>query len=212
MNLFFDLDGTLIDSRADIALGVNLTRADYGLPPLPLADVQKAVGNGMRQLMLRVMPDQADQIEDLMAANKRHYREHLVDKTYIYPGVADALKRLHALGHKMAVCTNKTSALVPLILKHLGIYDYFDTIVGGGDVPNLKPAPDLLYLASERMGSPITPADWVIGDNYTDMAAGESLNIHICQCTYGFGTPREIIPTIAVRQLTEFADYMEQQG
>ena len=61
--IFFDLDGTLIDSRGDIANSVNLTRADYGLPPLPLADITKMVGNGARQLMLRAMPDFAGQID-----------------------------------------------------------------------------------------------------------------------------------------------------
>ena len=60
--IFFDLDGTLIDSRKDIANSVNLTRADYGLPPSPLDSITGMVGNGVRQLLLRAMPDHADEI------------------------------------------------------------------------------------------------------------------------------------------------------
>lgn len=209
MKLFFDLDGTLIDSRADIATGVNLTRADYGLPPLPQDEITHSVGNGMRKLMLRVMPDHADHIDELVVANKRHYREHLVEKTYAYPGVADALRRLHALGLKMAVCTNKASALVPEILNALGIGQYFTTITGGGDVEHLKPAPDLIELAAKRMGEPPSEDDWIIGDNYTDMAAGAALGLKVCQCAYGFGDPRDAKSTIIVNNLTEFADHIE---
>ncbi len=207
--LFFDLDGTLIDSRGDIANSVNLTRADYGLPPLPLEDITKMVGNGMKQLMLRAMPDHADIIDELVANNKRQYAAHLVKYTFAYPGVAEGLAHLRALGCKMAVTSNKTSELIPQILEKLGILRYFDVTVGAGDVPVLKPDPGLLYLAAKRMGVEVRPTDWVIGDHYTDLEVGRHAGVNVCYCAYGFGQPRGEHYDLAVSDLTAFAAHLE---
>lgn len=207
--LFFDLDGTLIDSRGDIANSVNLTRADYGLPPLPLEEVTKMVGNGARQLMLRAMPDFADRLDEIVANNKRQYAAHLVERTFMYPGVPEGLEALRALGCKMAVTSNKTSAHIPRILEALGILRFFDVTVGGGDVPELKPAPDLLYLAAKRMGVEVRPTDWVIGDHYTDLEVGRHAGVKVCHCAYGFGQPRGERFDVEVQDLREFADYLK---
>ena len=206
--LFFDLDGTLIDSRGDIAHSVNLTRADYGLPPLPLAEVTKMVGNGMRQLMLRAMPGHEDRIDELVANNRRQYESHLVVHTTVYPGVPEGLAALRALGCRMAVTSNKTSALIPKILDALGILHFFDVTVGGGDVPVLKPDPGLLFLAAERMGVPVLPTDWVIGDHYTDLEVGRRAGVRVCHCAYGFGQPRGERFDVEVGDLRAFADHL----
>lgn len=209
--LFFDLDGTLIDSRADIANSVNLTRADYGLPPLPLADITRMVGNGARQLMLRAMPDHADRIDELVANNRRQYTEHPVVHTTIYPGVPEGLEALHALGCKMAVTSNKTATIIPVILERLNLLRFFETTVGGGDVPELKPHPGLLFLAAERMHHRVQPTDWVIGDHYTDLEVGRRAGVKVCHCAYGFGQPRGEPFDIEVRDLREFADFLRAQ-
>lgn len=209
--LFFDLDGTLIDSRGDIANSVNLTRADYGLPPLPLEDVTKMVGNGARQLMLRAMPDFEDRLDEIVANNKRQYAEHLVERTFMYPGVPEGLAELKALGCRMAVTSNKTSAHIPRILETLGILKYFDVTVGGGDVPELKPAPDLLYLAAQRMGVEVRPTDWVIGDHYTDLQVGRRAGVKVCHCAYGFGQPRGEHFDVEVQDLRDFAAYLRER-
>ncbi len=209
--IFFDLDGTLIDSRGDIANSVNLTRADYGLPPLPLEAITRMVGNGMRQLMLRAMPDHAAIVDELVANNKRQYAEHLVAYTFVYPGVAEGLAELRALGCRMAVTSNKTSELIPRILERLDILKYFDVTVGAGDVPNLKPDPGLLYLAAEKMGVKLQPTDWVAGDHYTDLEVGRHAGIKVCHCAYGFGQPRGEHFDIEVNDLREFAAYLRSQ-
>lgn len=208
MTFFFDLDGTLIDSRADIALSVNRTRADYQLPPLPLEEITGMVGNGMRQLMLRAMPDHTDIIDELMRSNKHYYAQDPVVHTTAYPGVAEALAQLRTLDCKIAVCSNKTSVLIPVILERLGLWQYIDVAVGGGDVEHLKPAPDLLLLAYQKLGVSRADEDWIIGDNYTDLAAGKTLNLHVCQCAYGFGNPRNETFEMQVKDLREFAQAM----
>lgn len=208
--LFFDLDGTLIDSRADIAHSVNLTRADYGLPPLPLEAITKMVGNGARTLMLRAMPDHTDRIDELVANNKRQYAEHLVVHTFVYPGVPEGLAALRALGCRMAVTSNKTAAHIPRILETLGLLRYFDVTVGGGDVPNLKPDPALLFLAAQRMGVDVRPTDWVVGDHYTDLEVGRRAGVRVCHCAYGFGQPRGERFDVEVRDLRDFAAHLRE--
>ena len=208
--LFFDLDGTLIDSRKDIAHSVNLTRADYGLGPLPLDEITGMVGNGARQLLLRAMPDHAAEIDQLQINNRQHYHDFPVVHTTVYPGVPEALASLRALGCRMAVTSNKTSTMIPRILERLGILKYFDVTVGAGDVPVLKPDPGLLYLAAERMGVPVRPTDWVIGDHYTDLAVGRHAGVKVCHCAYGFGNPRGERFDFQVQNLMAFADFLRQ--
>ena len=209
--IFFDLDGTLIDSRKDIANSVNLTRADYGLPPLSLDSITGMVGNGVRQLLLRAMPEHEAEIEALLENNRRHYAAYPVVHTTMYPGVPEALKALKEMGCRMAVTSNKTSSLIPRILEGLGILHYFDVTVGGGDVPVLKPDPGLLYLAAERMGVQVRPTDWVVGDHYTDLEVGRHAGVQVCHCAYGFGNPREERFDLRVKDLRDFADALRKR-
>lgn len=206
--VFFDLDGTLIDSRKDIAASVNRTRADYGLPPLPLEAITGMVGNGVRQLLLRAMPEHEAQIEALVENNRAHYAAYPVVHTTMYPGVPEALAELKQMGCRLAVTSNKTASLIPRILEKLGILRYFDVTVGSGDVPVLKPDPGLLYLAAERMGVAVRPEDWVVGDHYTDLEVGRRAGVHVCHCAYGFGNPREERFDVRVNDLREFAAWV----
>ncbi len=206
--LFFDLDGTLIDSRGDIANSVNLTRADYGLPPLPLEEITAMVGNGVRRLMERALPDLEVDLAEAVERNRRHYENHLVVHTFSYPGVREALAELRAMGCRMAVTSNKTSVLIPRILERLDILRYFDVTVGGGDVPVLKPDPGLLYLAAKRMGVEVRPTDWVVGDHYTDLEVGRRAGLQVCHCAYGFGQPRGEPFQVEVNDLRDFAAHL----
>ena len=85
--LLLDLDGTLIDSRADLATAVNLTRRDLGLAPLEPARISGFVGDGVRKLLARALAECPERLEEALALNHRHYCEHLLDETYLYPGV-----------------------------------------------------------------------------------------------------------------------------
>ena len=84
--VLFDLDGTLVDSAADLATAVNLTRGDFGLPPKSLPEVVAAIGNGVRKLLERTIPEYAARrMEELLAHQRRHYGEHLLDQTALIP-------------------------------------------------------------------------------------------------------------------------------
>ena len=185
--LIFDLDGTLVDSRADLVDAVNLTRADFGLAPLPLADVIAMVGDGVYNLMTRAVPDLArpHDIEEAVAAMQRHYRDHLLDQTRLYPGVASTLAALKP-DWRLAVVTNKPEAAAQRICAALGIGAFLDAVVGGGRCPHLKPRPEPLLLAMALAGG-TAAGSWMIGDHRTDLGAAAAAGLKACFCAYGFG-------------------------
>lgn len=202
--LLFDLDGTLIDSRADLAAAVNRMRALHALPPLPLATVSAYVGDGVRILAVRslegapVDPDLATR--EISAA----YAEHLVDATTAYPGVDASLRALRAAGHLLALVTNKPAPHAQRLLDHFRWTPLFAVILGGGDTPELKPSPLPLLEAMRRTGH--TPENsWMIGDHHTDLEAARRAGVRSIFLHSGFGHPAAETPTLAVPDFTAFA-------
>ena len=205
--IIFDLDGTLIDSRADLALAVNLTREELGLPPIPQDQVVGYVGEGVRRLLSRAIPERPELLDRALAVNQRHYRAHLLDQTRLYPGVETALERLRQRGIPLMVVTNKPREFTDLILDGLGIGGHMAAVVGGGDCPGLKPDPAPLFLALERSGC-AAAGSWMAGDHFTDLEAGRRAGMRRCFCRYGFGDPGPETWDLAVDTLTELADFL----
>ena len=186
--LIFDLDGTLADTRADLATGINLMRTHYGLPALPLADVESYVGDGIRVLVELSLQGANVNVDEALALNKKFYSEHMLDETVLYPGVTEGLKKLAVAGHRLAVLSNKLGDPSRIILKHLGVSDLFFRIIGGGDVPNLKPAPDGIFALMKESG--IQPENtWMLGDHHTDLEVAHNADVKSGFVTYGIGHP-----------------------
>ncbi|MFZ4395688.1 MAG: HAD family hydrolase [Kiritimatiellia bacterium] len=203
--IFFDLDGTLIDSRADLASAVNRTRRDFGLPELPVDQVTACVGEGLRLLVARAMPEARARHEEAVGCVRAYYGAHLLDRTTLYPGVAEALRALGEQGWKRAVVTNKPREYVRPILEGLGVAAEFEALVGGGDTPTIKPDPAPLLLAAARLGLSDLRGSWVVGDHFTDLEAGRRAGLLRCYCRYGFGDPRGEGFDLAVDSLLELA-------
>jgi len=140
-NLLFDLDGTLIDSRADLACAVNLTRQDFGLPPRSTAEVVACVGEGVRLLIERAIPERPDLWEAMLVRQRVHYVAHCLDRTVLYPGVADTLEALCAAGWRLAVVTNKPGPVTRPILEGLGIARFFGAWWGAATRRRSSPTP-----------------------------------------------------------------------
>lgn len=187
--LIFDLDGTLIDSRRDLAEGINHMRKHYGLDPLPLEIASSYVGNGVRLLVERSLQGAAVDFEEALQINKDYYCSHLTVHTTIYDGVAEGIPRLAAAGHKLALLTNKPGDPSRAILKHFGLEGYFDSIIGGGDIEKLKPDPDGVFLCMEAAAMERSSV-WMVGDHYTDLAVAENAGIKSAFVRYGFGETR----------------------
>ena len=143
----FDLDGTLCDSVPDLAAAANATRAHMGLPPLPAHIVESYVGDGLANLVHRVLTDKRDEEapqsewEQGFSFFIRYYRDHLSDFTRPYPETEAGLILLKTLGIPLVVITNKNEMLAVELLKQLGLADYFSLILGGDSLAEKKPSP-----------------------------------------------------------------------
>jgi len=188
--LIFDLDGTLIDSKRDIATAVNLTFRDLRLPEKPREMIYGYVGNGVRQLIIdAVESDRPARVEPALQIFRRHYLKHLLDETRLFPGIEKALG--HYKDKQKAIVTNKPTAYTEKIIEGLQIKHHFDLILGGEtDVP-LKPQPDMLLKVLKTLG--IHPDDAVmIGDSLNDIHAARAAGVRACGVAYGFGAANEI--------------------
>ena len=184
----FDLDGTLIDSRADLAAATNAMRAHHGLAPLSVAKVATYVGDGIRVLALRALegaPVDPDLAAEQIAAA---YAEHLIDDTTAYPGVDAGLRALRAAGHDLGLVTNKPAPHARRLCDHFGWTPLFAVILGGGDSPELKPSPLPLQLAMQRTGH-APDNTWMVGDHHTVLAAARRAGVRSVFLASGFGNP-----------------------
>jgi phosphoglycolate phosphatase len=171
--LLFDLDGTLIDSTADLTDSGNWLRAQQGLEPLSMEQIGSYVGDGAESMVRRLLQRPEGDVDDQVEAYKRHYNEHCLEKTHFYPGVASTLRQLRARGYKMAVVTNKPERISKKILDGLGVGDCFSAVIGGNTCLNKKPHPEPLLRACADLGLP--PKDCaMLGDSRVDVEAGHN--------------------------------------
>jgi len=204
--LIFDLDGTLIDSRADLAAAINHMRIHFGLEPLLLDTVVGYIGNGVRRLVEGSLQGSDVDMEEALRIYKEYYYSHLTVDTTLYEGVEQGVRRLAAAGHKLAVLTNKPGDPSRRILDHFGISGVFSAIIGGGDVENLKPEPDGVHRCMEVSG--VDSANtWMIGDHYTDLAVAHNAGIRSAFVRYGFGEERGHKPDVYFASFSELVGY-----
>jgi phosphoglycolate phosphatase len=185
--LIFDLDGTLIDSRLDLANSVNATRGQMGMPPLSNDTVYSYVGNGVPVLIKRALGEGASE-QDLAAAQEfflGYYREHMLDYTTLYPGTTDALEKLSAAGMTLAVLTNKPVRFSQAIVDGLGIAPYFVRVYGGNSFEQKKPHPMGVETLMSECGA--DRANTVmIGDSSVDVQTARNASVHAWGVSYGF--------------------------
>lgn len=186
--LVFDLDGTLIDSRRDIATAVNRTRVVYGLAPLTVEQIVAMVGEGARILIERALAELApERIDEALAIYLDHYREVSLDTTRPYEGIEEMLAQLAAV-YPMALLSNKSEALSRHILEHLGLAGRFEAILGGDTLATRKPDPAGLRRAAELLG---VPADRVllVGDTRIDAETARNNGTPFALVDWGFPRP-----------------------
>lgn len=202
--LIFDLDGTLIDSKLDLALSVNALRAEVGLGPLEHDLIGSYVGHGVTNLVQRALGEGArdGDIERCVAIFIEHYRKHMLDNTVAYPGVVEALDALG--GKSLTVLSNKPVVFSREILAGLGMARHFAFIYGGNSFEQKKPDPmgvrklmtDLNALPQQTL---------IIGDSDTDVLTGCNAGVWTCGVTYGFGahTLASAQPDLVLHDLRE---------
>lgn len=182
--LIFDLDGTLIESKWDIAHSVNLTLAELGLPERSLEEIFGFVGDGVKRLLrLAVGEEHLDRYERALQIFRGHYLTHCLDRTVFYPGIEPMLR--HFGRKEKAVATNKAIEYTRVILKGLGPH-HFPVVVGGDNGFGLKPEPGMLLHIMEQVGAP-KERTVLVGDSTNDINGGHNAGIRVCAVGYGMG-------------------------
>src|SRR6185437_11756686 len=166
----FDLDGTLIDSAADLAAAINAMLADFDCAPLSVAEVRRMIGDGVAMLVTRALAArQCDRADPAEAGRifMRHYEGDATSLTTAFPGAADALQALRAAGIPLAVCTNKPARISAGILGSLGLAKYFARVIGGDSLPFRKPDPRVLLALGEAFAA-APERTLLVGDSEVD--------------------------------------------
>ncbi len=210
----FDLDGTLIDSKADLANAVNATRRELGLDPLPDEVVFSYVGEGAPVLIRKALGEgySEEQYQQSLEFFLRYYREHMLDHTRLYPGAREALDRMRAAGIRLAVLTNKPVRFSRDLIRGLGVADRFDVVYGGNSFATKKPHPEGLEAIMRELGArPETTL--VVGDSAVDVRTARNAGVRVCGVTYGFQpeTLAEDPPDFTVASLGELAAVVSGQ-
>lgn len=206
--VMFDLDGTLAATGRDLANSVNYIRSALRLDPLDDKLVYSHVGRGVEHLLRMSLPENSqDRFKEIMELFLKHYAEHLLDTTALYPHVRETLEYFEK--KKRVVVSNKLHRLTVPILRGLGIEACFDAVLGGDSAAEKKPHPGALnrVLADFR----IEPArGLIVGDGDADIEAGRGAGVHTCGVTYGLGRKEELVaarPDYLIDDLSELEKY-----
>lgn len=188
----FDLDGTLVNSVADIAEAVNYCLRSMGLPEHERAQYNHFVGNGMKKLCERALPEDKKQlVEELVKKYDRRYSEHCCELSEPYPGVPQLLKRLSEQGVTLAVVTNKPQNQTDRVIARYYADIPFAAVLGQSDSYPPKPAPDMLYAVMNRLG--FSPAETLYtGDSNVDIEFARAAGVDCVGVSWGFRGTEEL--------------------
>jgi phosphoglycolate phosphatase len=211
--LIFDLDGTLIDSKLDLALSVNATLAELGRNPLSHEQIFSYVGQGALALIARALGSDASEQDCLLGLEFfiKYYSAHKLDNTTLYPGVRETLDALQ--GMPMAVYTNKPVRVSRSIIRDLGIASHFRSVYGGNSFERKKPDPMGVESILREFGA--APAQvMIVGDSEVDVQTARNAGTWVCGVTYGFGSHHftHHPPDLLVDNLTELLPHLSSES
>lgn len=188
----FDLDGTLLDTLNDLATSVNYALRTHHMPEHSIDDVRHFVGNGVRMLMIRAVPDgeQNPQFEAAFQTFREHYMVHSLDTTHPYQGIPELLAELKAQGKRLAVVSNKFYAATQELCHHF-FPDTIEVAIGEHEAEGIrkKPAPDTVMEALRQLGVSKESAVYV-GDSDVDIATAHNSGLPCISVLWGFRSQR----------------------
>ncbi len=184
--VIFDLDGTLLDTLEDLANSTNFALRKMGFPERSIEEVRQFVGNGVKMLITRAIPDGADDesAEKTLALFKEHYSAHSQVHTKPYDGVLELLDRLIALGFRIAVVSNKIESVVKTLCRQY-FGERISVAIGDKEGIAKKPAPDTVNEALAHLYTHHFDAVY-IGDSEVDIKTAENAKMDCISVTWGF--------------------------
>jgi len=214
--LIFDLDGTLIDSKLDLALSINAMLKRMDRAELVHEQIFGMVGNGAPVLVRRALGAETlktasdEEADTGLAYFLSYYRNHMLDNTVTYPGVREGLALLE--NYPMAVLTNKPVNFSRAILDGLGLSRYFRFVYGGNSFEKKKPHPMGVETLLRELNAKAQEA-MIVGDSEVDIQTARNSGIWSCGVTYGLGAEglRAFPPDLMLDSLTELPAYLSRQ-
>ena len=186
--IIFDLDGTLLDTLSDLAASVNYALKAHDMPTHTIDDIRRFVGNGVRLLMERAIPNGAanPKFEETFATFRQHYMEHSLDTTCPYDGICELLTTLRSRGYHTAVVSNKFYAATQELCRHF-FADTIEVAIGEHEAEGIrkKPAPDTVNEALRQLGVSRERAIYV-GDSDVDIATAKASGMPCISVLWGF--------------------------
>ena len=183
----FDLDGTLLDTLQDLAAAVNFALRKNGMEEHSIDDIRRFVGNGVRKLIERAVPDGSKnpRIDEVFADFRSYYMQHSLDATKPYDGITEILQELQQRGCKMAVVSNKMMAATQELVAHF--FPEIEVAIGENEAEGIrkKPAPDMVFEALNRLGAEAESAVY-IGDSDVDIQTAMNAGVPCISVLWGF--------------------------
>lgn len=180
----FDMDGTVLDTVADLTGAVNHTLTAHGYPARTQQQVKDATGNGAAELIARSLPEGRDtpDFDAMLSEYKAWYAAHTCVETKPYPGIPELLTRLRQQGVQVAIVTNKPEKAAGALGER-----FFPGIPVFGEKPSVprKPAPDMVYRAAEALGAALTGTVY-IGDSEVDIRTARNAGVALAAVSWGF--------------------------
>jgi 2,3-diketo-5-methylthio-1-phosphopentane phosphatase/HAD superfamily hydrolase (TIGR01509 family) len=208
--IIFDLDGTLIEAYEAIYLGLKEAFHHFGRKIFPFSDLKKYLKVDLEATLNQFFsPEEVLKGVPIM---RRKYEEVYLGKTHFLDGAKEVLEMLHGEGILMGVASNKFGRFSRGALKHLGVSEYFKSVIGAGDVPRNKPFPDMIHAVLKELGLPAEEVIFV-GDTLTDIDTGKQAGVDVYALPTGFHSKTELSqkkPRRLLKNLKELTQIVAQ--
>jgi phosphoglycolate phosphatase len=202
--VIFDMDGTLLNTIQDLTDSVNYMLEQFSYPTKTVKEVCSYVGNGVKLLVERAIPEGADnpRFDEAFECFRAHYKLHCEDKTAPYDGVCELISKLKKCGYKMAIVSNKFDAALKELAKKF--FPEVDVVIGEREGVNKKPSPDMVEIALKELGSK-KESSVFIGDSDVDYLTAKNAELDCISVLWGF-RDRDFLSSFGANVFAETAD------
>lgn len=214
--ILIDVDGTLVDSVPDLAYCIDEMLKAVDMAPYGEAEVRHWVGNGVERLVRRALIGELNGEPDDALFEKAYpifmelYKENTSKRSCLYPDVKEGMEYLKQAGYKLGCVTNKAEAFTHPLLKDLGLFDYFESVVSGDTLEKKKPDPLPLLYSAEKLG--VTAAEsLMLGDSMSDVKAARAAGFQIICMSYGYNHGEDIHdsnPDVVIDSMIELKELL----